>query len=116
MDFTEGKPIYRQITDYCYDRIASGDWPVDGRIPSTKDLCIEMGVNNRTVLKAFDDMADAGVIYQKRGMGYFVAPDASNLIMEERRAEFLRKTLPEFKEQMQFLGFTPAEVAELLTK
>ena len=116
MDFTEGKPIYRQITDYCYDRIASRDWPADARIPSNKDLCIEMGVNNRTVLKAFDDMADAGVIYQKRGMGYFVAPDASNLIMEERRAEFLRKTLPEFKEQMQFLGFTPAEVAALLTK
>lgn len=114
MEFTNNKPIYRQIIEYCYLCIADGRWKVDNRIPSTKDLAIDLSVNNRTVLKAFDEMAALGVIYQKRGLGYFVAPEAEALIMADRRREFMESTLTDFIARMKFLGLTRSDILPLL--
>ncbi len=111
MDFNANKPIYQQITDYCYGRIIAGAWIADGRIPSVKELSVEMTVNNRTVLKAYDDLQADGVIYQKRGLGYFVAPDACDRIRERQRAEFFSTTVPELKRQMTLLGISADELA-----
>lgn len=106
MDFNTSKPIYRQITDYCYGRILSGDWPIDGRVPSAKELSVAMAVNTRTVLKSYDDMQAIGIIYQKRGLGCFVAPDAVSLIREQLREEFFADTLPRLRHEMAMLGIT----------
>ncbi len=69
MEFNENRPIYKQIIDYCFSHIMSGEWAYESRIPSTKDMSVTLAVNNRTVLKAYDDMHALGVIYQKRGLG-----------------------------------------------
>lgn len=116
MEFSDSRPIYRQILDYCFGCITSGQWAVDGRIPSVKELATELSVNTRTVLKAFDLMHDLGVIYQKRGLGYFVAPDAAECIRADRRREFIATTLPEFQAQMRLAGLTPEEIIPLLQK
>ena len=42
MDFNENKPIYKQIVDLCYARIVSDVWHVDGRVPSIKELSVEL--------------------------------------------------------------------------
>ena len=110
MDFSNNKPIYQQITDYCYSRIMAGTWVCDGRIPSVKELSVEMTVNNRTVLKAYDDLQADGIIYQKRGLGYFVSSDAHKRILTRQRNEFLSTTVPELKRQMQLLGITPEQL------
>ena len=93
MEFSDTKPIFRQIIEYCYLRILSGEWEVGGRIPSTKELAVTLAVNNRTVLKAYDEMHDLGVIYQKRGLGYFISAEANSLILAGRRREFMDVTL-----------------------
>ena len=100
MDFSENKPIYKQIIDYCYMQIVGGVWLPDLRMPSIKELSVAMSVNNRTVLKAFDDMQSENVIYQKRGLGYYVSPEAS--------------TLPEFLREMRTAGIEPDDVVPLL--
>ena len=92
MEFSDTKPIFRQIIEYCYLRILSGEWEVGGRIPSTKELAVTLAVNNRTVLKAYDEMHDLGVIYQKRGLGYFISAEAHSLILAGRRREFMDVT------------------------
>ncbi len=114
MEFSDTKPIFRQIIEYCYLRILSGEWEVGGRIPSTKELAVTLAVNNRTVLKAYDEMHDLGVIYQKRGLGYFISAEAHSLIMAGRRREFMDVTLPEFIAQMRVLGLTSADILPLL--
>lgn len=114
MDFSNDKPIYSQIVEYCYHCIAQGFWPVETRVPSTRELAVSLEVNNRTVLKAFDDMAAAGIIYQRRGLGYFVAPDAHAIIHAERKKEFMTVTLPAFIKQMRFLGLSRDDIAPLL--
>lgn len=110
MDFNTSKPIYRQITDYCYGRILDGAWQPDGRAPSVKELSVEMTVNTRTVLKSYDDMQALGILYQKRGLGCFVAPDAVEIIHRELKREFLADTLPALRRDMQRLGITTQEL------
>ena len=90
MDFKNNKPIYKQIIDYCFGNIMSGEWAVDGRVPSIKELSVELAVNNRTVIKAYEYMQMKEIIYVKRGLGYFVSPDARDIIVEERRDEFFQ--------------------------
>lgn len=110
MDFSNNKPIYKQIIDYCYGKIMAGEWETDGRIPSIKELSVAMAVNTRTVLKAYDDMQDLGVIYQRRGLGYYVSPDASDIILTERRKEFYEVTLPQFMSEIELLGISREEL------
>lgn len=114
MDFTPNKPIYQQIAEYCYSKIMADEWEVDCRIPSVKELAVTMAVNPRTVIKAYDDMQAIGVIYQKRGLGYFVSPEARASILAERRAYFFTSTLPEIMKEIHMLGITPEELCEWL--
>lgn len=110
MDFNTSKPIYRQITDYCYSRILSGDWQTDGRVPSVKELSVAMAVNTRTVLKSYDDMQALGILYQKRGLGCFVAQEAKDIIREQLREEFFADTLPRLRHEMSMLGISVEEL------
>lgn len=110
MEFSESQPIYKQIVDYCHRCIMSGEWREWERIPSTKDLSVALGVNNRTVLKAFDELNESEVIFQKRGLGYFVSSSAPERIRALMRAEFMTKTLPKMIETMRSLGITREEL------
>lgn len=116
MEFSDTKPISRQLEDYCRMRISSGDWPADARIPSTKELAVRLGVNPRTVMKAYDSLAAEGAIYQKRGMGYYVSAEGSGLLLETRRREFMTETLPELARTMRELGIDADRVAEELRR
>lgn len=106
IDFIADKPIYRQVADFCSGCILEGKWLPGGRIPSTKELAVELAVNNRTVMKAYDDLAAAGVIYQRRGMGYYVATDAVGRLRGLLRREFIDATVPDIIARMKRAGIT----------
>ena len=57
MDFKSEKPIYRQIVDYVCDRIASGRWPEQERVPSVRDMAAQLQVNPNTAMRAFVSIA-----------------------------------------------------------
>ena len=114
MTFDDNKPIARQIVEYCWLQILSGKWAPESRIPSTKDLAVNLGVNPRTVMKAYDELAEEEIIFQRRGMGYYTNADAPARIMEKRRNNFVNETVPAFRKLMEELRFTPEEILELL--
>ncbi len=114
IEFVADKPIFRQVADYCARRILDGTWIPDERIPSTKELAVNLAVNNRTVMKAYDDLSEAGVIYQRRGMGYYVAPDAAENLRTFLRRDFIANTIPDLTARMHLAGITPADLLTLL--
>jgi DNA-binding transcriptional regulator YhcF (GntR family) len=67
-------------------------------------------VNANTVVKAYDELSRANIIYNKRGLGYFVTPGAKKQILKERKQEFMKERLPELFRQMQLLGITLEDV------
>ncbi len=113
MEFNDNKPIYRQIIDYCFASIMAGNWIPDARVPSVRELAVTLAVNTHTVLKAFEFMQAHGIIYPKRGMGYYLASDAKDLINVTRREEFFSDTLPSVFAEMRMLGI---DIDDIVTK
>lgn len=114
MEFKSNRPIYRQIVDYCLDRILTGEWGADEHIPSVRELSVRMSVNSRTVLKAYEYLQSHGIIYPVRGMGYNVSDNAVETVDLIRREQFISERLPELYQEMKMLNLSIADLAEAL--
>ena len=112
MTFNSDKPIYVQMADRLCDEILAGKYQDDDRIPSVREYAVLLEVNSNTAVKAYDELARANIIYNKRGLGYFVTPGAKQQIMEERKQDFMKQRLPELFRQMQLLGISINDVTE----
>ncbi len=113
MNFKEGQPIYAQIAERLCDEVLAGTYQPDSRIPGVREYSALLEVNVNTTVKAYDLLAQRGIIYSRRGMGYFVAADAPTFIQEERRSYFRQHTLPELFRQMHLLGISMEELTKL---
>ena len=113
MNFTNDKAIYLQIVDRLCDEILAGSYKDDDRIPSVREYAVLLEVNTNTAVKAYDELARANIIYNKRGLGYFVTKGAKKQILKERKKVFMKEHLPEVFRQMQLLGITKEEVCNL---
>jgi DNA-binding transcriptional regulator YhcF (GntR family) len=112
MTFTNDKAIYIQMADRLCDEILAGTYKDDDRIPSVREYAVMLEVNANTVVKAYDELSRANIIYNKRGLGYFVTPGAKKQILKERKQEFMKERLPELFRQMLLLDITMDDVAE----
>lgn len=103
MSFNSDKAIYLQMADRLCDEIIAGTYQADDRIPSVREYAVMLEVNTNTAVKAYEQLAREEIIYNKRGLGYFVAAGARQQIVRGRRREFLQETLPEVFRQMRLL-------------
>ena len=104
MDFHGDKPIYLQIADVFCDSILSGSLKADERIPSVREYGADIGVNPNTVMRVYEKLTADGIIYNKRGIGYFVSQEAREKILDTQRAEFLAKEVPAIRRRLELLG------------
>ena len=102
--FHNDRPIYLQMADRLCDEILAGTYPDDSRIPSVREYAVMLQVNTNTAVKAYDELARMGVVYNKRGLGYFVTPGAKAQIQKGRKQKFMRETVPELFRQMRLVG------------
>ena len=72
-DFRQDKAIYRQMSDRLCDDILSGRYGAGDRIPSVRELSEMLEVNTNTVVRAYDQLTRQGIVFTRRGMGYFVS-------------------------------------------
>lgn len=110
MNFKTDTPIYKQIIDYCFGRILAGAMTPGEKMPSVRELAVQMAVNTHTVLKAYDYLQQHSLIESRRGMGYFLAADARQRVDELRRQEFFDSRLSELFAEMDMLGIDIADV------
>ncbi len=108
--FTQDKPIYLQICDRLCDEILAGQYYDDNRIPSVREYGTLLQVNANTAVKAYEQLSRDGIIYQRRGMGYFVTAGARDRIMEQRKEELLHSKLPNVFSDMSILGITIEDI------
>jgi len=112
MIFTNDKAIYIQMADRLCDEILADKYKDDDRIPSVREYAVLLEVNTNTAVKAYDELARANIIYNKRGLGYFVTKGAKKQILKERKKTFMKEKLPELFRQMQLLGITLEDVKD----
>lgn len=98
------------MADRLCDEIIVGLYKADDRIPSVREYAVTLEVNTNTAVKAYELLAREEIIYNKRGLGYFVSPDAQKQILTQRKKEFMNEMLPELFRQMELLEISVEEV------
>lgn len=116
MTFNQDKPIYLQMADRLMDDIVAGIYTDEARIPSVREYAVTLGVNTNTAMKAYDELSRMNIIYNKRGLGYFVTPGACENIRSQRREEFFNNTITKMVKEMELLGLSIDEVVKHIKK
>ena len=104
MQFKESQAIYLQIADYVCEKILLKEWKTDERIPSVRELAVQLEVNPNTVMRTFDFLQQQEIIYNQRGIGYFVGSAAYKNALQYRKEAFSEKDLPHIFRNMYLLG------------
>lgn len=116
MIFKEGQAIYLQIAERLADEILSGKYLADSRVPGVREYAALMEVNVNTVVKAFEHLFNRNILYNRRGLGYFVSADSKEIISEMRREDFKNRYLPELFKHMQQLDIGLEEIEQEFRK
>lgn len=112
MEFNSNKSIYLQICDAICEQILSGTLGPHERIPSVREYGAEIGVNPNTVMRSYEKLTNEGVIYNRRGIGYFISADAKEIVLEALRKDFMENELPAILKRMKLLGLDICKVME----
>lgn len=94
MRFAERQTIYEQVADHVCEMILRDIWMEGERIPSVRELAVELQVNPNTVNKGYATLQDRGIIHNQRGIGYFVAEGGRKRTVSMKREEFVEEELP----------------------
>lgn len=104
MEFDSNKPIYIQIADNICERVLSGEFKPGERIPSVREWGATIGVNPNTVARSYEIITERGVIYNQRGIGFFVAEDGPERIRATEREKFINEEIPAFLSRAALLN------------
>ena len=101
------KAIYLQIADTICDNILDGTYSPGDRLPSVREYAASAEVNANTVMRSYDFLATRDVIANKRGIGFFVLPDAPAVVKAMREEELLDREIFSVFRRLSLLGVTP---------
>ena len=109
-EWNDRQPIYRQLRDRGVHMILDGVLKEGDPLPSVRNVAAEHRVNPLTVLKAYQQLVDEGLVEMKRGLGMFVKAGARELLLKGEREKFLAKEWPRVATTIQRLGLTQKEL------
>ena len=109
-DWNDGQPIYRQLQDRVVAMILDGGLGEGDPLPSVRTVAAETRVNPLTVLKAYQQLADAGIVESRRGLGMFVNAGAKAKLADGERERFLRDEWPRIRATIERLGLSADEL------
>lgn len=107
LDMFDKRPIYEQVVSAYQKQIAMGILAKDEKIPSVRQLAMEMSINPNTIQKAYAELERSGYIYSIKGKGNFVA-DISSMEPERQREFFIE--LDEILAQSQDVSLSAESV------
>lgn len=113
MEFRENQAIYLQIADLFCESILLKKWKADEKVPSIREIAVEVEVNPNTAMRTYTYLQDKGIIYNKRGIGFFISEDGYNKSLELKKEKFYNQELPLFFKTIELLGITIEEIGKL---
>ena len=114
MEFSDGKTIFIQIRDRLVDQILTGKLLPGDKIPSVRELAVDLEVNRNTVMRSYALMENEGIVDNKRGIGFFVSDHARERLIQDEKKLFLQEELPKLVHQAKVLKLTSADFKILL--
>lgn len=80
-------PMYKQVTDQIKDSIARGTLKPGDKLPSIRELSLELKISIITTKRAYADLEKEGYIITRPGLGSFVADIDRDKLREEKLVE-----------------------------
>ncbi|MDO5968403.1 GntR family transcriptional regulator [Flavivirga aquimarina] len=114
MEFKSNKGIYLQIAENICNQILEGKLEENKRVPSIRELAVEMEVNRNTVMRTFSFLQDEEIFVNKRGVGFFVADNASKLILKKEKQNFFKNEFPYLIKKIKLLKLNSEDLQELI--
>lgn len=114
MEFKKNRAIFMQIADRISEQILNKHWVEGEKIYSVREYAAQIEVNPNTVMRTYTHLADTGIIFNKRGIGFFVESGANEKILKLKKKEFIKIELPELVKKMKLLGISRKALQELL--
>jgi DNA-binding transcriptional regulator YhcF (GntR family) len=115
MEFKERQAIYLQIGEHICENIIRKIWKEGEKIPSVREMAVSIEVNPNTVMRTYSYLQDRGIIFNKRGIGYFIADDAYEKTQDLKKKNFINREMPNFFNTMDLLNITFDDLKELYT-
>ena len=113
IDLKDSRPIYEQVAERFKFLILKGVIASDEKLPSVRNLAMELSINPNTIQKAYAQLEREGFIYTVKGRGNFVAtPDK---LLMERRKDCMEKLLAIVDEALEY-GITREEIMAAIQK
>jgi GntR family transcriptional regulator len=114
MDFNDTKNIFLQIRDWVADQILQDKIRAGEKIPSVRELAVDMEVNRNTVMRSYSLMEAEGIIENKRGIGFFVGADAKNNLLQMQKKTFIDEELPAILHRIRILQLNSSDLQILI--
>lgn len=113
LDYQDRRPIYEQITERFRTLIYQGALPAGSRLPSVRQLAMELSINPNTIQRAYMTLEQEDLIYPVKGKGNFVAE--TSLIQEKSKEDFRKDFKGLIKKGIQ-TGITEEEMLSMVRK
>lgn len=110
VQWSDGSPIYRQLKERVVAMIIDGELKPGDALPSVRTVAAEYQLNPITVSRAFQELADEGLVEKRRGLGMFVLEGAPQQLLQRERQRFLTDEWPQVVERIERLGLDPVEL------
>jgi GntR family transcriptional regulator len=114
IDAAHPTPIYHQLDRAIRFAIAIGKLAPGDRLPTIRQLAVDLRINANTVAKVYVELERAGVVETRRGVGTFVKARHFDVAREKDREREMRELEDQFLAKAEQLGFSAKEVAEHL--
>ncbi|MGB5817403.1 MAG: GntR family transcriptional regulator [Thermoanaerobaculia bacterium] len=111
LDTKSGVPIYRQIIEQVKYAIARGELEPGDRLPTVRQLAVDLSVNPNTVVRSYRELEIAGVLDTQQGSGTFVGKERPAIdTLEQQR--MLDQILTELLVRASSYGFTLEDILD----
>jgi GntR family transcriptional regulator len=116
VDSKDPLPIYAQLERAIRLAVATGQLEVGDRLPTVRQLAVELRVNANTVAKVYGELERAGLLDTRRGVGTFVASLPKTTESDLQRMSKLISLCDLFLAEARVLGFSAPEAVESLQR
>lgn len=114
--FDDDSPIFVQVARTISNEILRGIYRGGDQIASTNEFAAFYQINPATAGKGINLLVDQGILYKRRGIGMFVAPDAREALLKQRKTEFNETQLRDFVQAARAIGISLPELTSLIAQ
>lgn len=113
LDLKDARPLYEQVADRFKHLILCGVLQEDEKLPSVRNLAMELSINPNTIQKAYTELEREGFVYSVKGRGNFVA---SNTLLVEHKKKEIKEQLVSLVKEAENIGMSIEDMMEYLNE